>query len=156
MGHQLRRLRFPQDAFGPLARLPLYFCWGCVSDLAYRLYPQPLVFPPEFDRPARSFQYTPYPKHFERRPLALEIGIPKEVRAILKKWNPRKDFFGKKLKANDRNVLADFFGHPVNVGMCLFHSQFGGEPTSRSWGEEPPRCPNTDCFSSTCAGTPAR
>src|SRR5262245_52673831 len=68
-----RDQRFPRGKFGPFERLPLYFCWGCVSDLAYQVLPHGRLklFRTEIMREGTSFPYDPYPPHFERRPLAL-------------------------------------------------------------------------------------
>lgn len=139
--------RFPRGKFGPLARLPLYFCWGCVNDLAYQLTPQGRVkvLRTGPDRHDPSYQYEPYPRHFERRPLALVPGIPDAVRSILLAWDTGKDPFGRKLSERKRGILAAYFGHPITASPTLFHSQLGGTPSQYWWREETARCPNTEC-----------
>lgn len=142
-----RDARFPRRRFGPLQRLPLYFCWGCVSDLAYRVLPdgELHLFVTETMRSGPSFQYEPYPSHFERRPLAFVSGIPDAVRTALTEWNPQKDPLGQRLTKKHRGVLDAYFGHPVNVSLSLFHSQLGGRPTKNWWGSDAVRCPNPEC-----------
>jgi hypothetical protein len=79
--------RFPPRTFGPLERLPLYFCWGCVNDVCYqvvdgkriRIHPVPRT----FRNPGPYFPYKPYPKSFERRPLALDDAVPEEIRRLV-------------------------------------------------------------------------
>jgi hypothetical protein len=139
--------RFRRGKFGPLERLPLYFCWGCVSDLAYQVRPRGglKVYRTEVMRHGPSFQYQPYPSHFERRPLALIPGVPDAVRIALSEWNPEKDPLGKRLTPRRAAIIAEYLGHPITVALCLFHSQFGGVPLARWWGEEVTPCPNPEC-----------
>jgi hypothetical protein len=125
----------------------LYFCWGCVNDLAYQVLPQNRfkIINMHYWHKGPSFQYEPYPSHFDRRPLALTAGLPDEARAVLAAWNRIKDPMGRRLSARRHQILAECLGHPVSTSMSLFHSQFGGKPTQRWWGEETTRCPNKEC-----------
>jgi hypothetical protein len=142
-----RDRRFPRGKFGPLERLPLYFCWGCVSDLAYQVLPQRRIKLLGTDemREGPQFPYGPYPSHFERCPLALSTDVPVEVRTALAEWGPENDRMGRRLTRRRKGILREYFGHPVTASMCLFHSQFGGVPTQRWWAEESAPCPNKQC-----------
>lgn len=145
-----RDSRFPPGKFGPLTRLPLYFCWGCVSGLEYQLLPngELRMLRTEVMREGPSFQYEPYPSHFERRPISLICGMSEEVLAVASKWNREEDPRGHTLSASDHTVLQGYFGHPISTSMSLFHSQIGGPPSQHWWGEE-----QTPCFNKACPGS---
>ncbi len=139
--------RFRRGQFGSRERLPLYYCWGCVSDLSYQLIGRDRV---RVFRVANGegphFQYEPYPSHFERRPLALvSARMPEEVLAILRKWDRVEDPLARKMGERKRALLGEYFGHPVTSGQCLFFHQFGGVPSKHWWGTERTLCPNKKC-----------
>jgi len=139
--------RFPARKFGPNDRLPLYFCWGCVSDLAYQLSPKGRLrlFRPGAQHEGPSFQYEPYPSHFERRPLALVAGLPKEVLAAARNWDVDDDPRGHQVSKDDRMTLEEYFGHPISSRISMFHSQFGGAPSEYWWRENTDHCANPAC-----------
>jgi hypothetical protein len=136
--------RFPRGQFGPLERLPLYFCWGCLADIAYQV-PDPgrlKIVSSTAEEGKKSFPYDPFPEHFERLPLAFATGMPGKVKAVIASWNMKRDPLGEGLSDEDKHVLARYFGHDVSWPIDLFHHQFGGVPLQRLWGEEIPPCPN--------------
>ncbi|MFL5340310.1 MAG: hypothetical protein ACJ8F7_09170 [Gemmataceae bacterium] len=163
--------RFPRRKFASIERLPLYFCWGCVGDLAYRV-----ISPERIEQlqarhrsiqdqhlsKAPNFLYKRYPRSFERRPIALVPGVPAAVRRILANWNQKLDNMWisgqetvadpmKTVSARDKRRLVAFFGHPVNF-MGMFHHQFGGRTNGEftyysaagGFGEDE-YCPNEAC-----------
>lgn len=137
--------RFPRRKFGAIERVPLYFCWGCVSDLAYRIIDSSKIVTISAQKHAGpTFQYEPYPSTFPRQPLALTSAVPAEVRRILSRWD-KDDSFGEGLSEAATTALASFFGHPAQWQLDLFHHQFGGPPLQRSWCEETFECPNPEC-----------
>jgi hypothetical protein len=146
-----RDRRFPCGKFGPLTRLPLYFCWGCVSDLSYRVNDDGGIafVRVESEREGPSFPYKPYPAFFERRPLALNDAVPEKVRSVLSAWAQTQDHFGDAIPSDDKEVLSEFFGHPIGTALTLLHSQFGGIPTKHSSEVKSSQCPNEQCGSQT-------
>lgn len=137
--------RFPHGKFGALERVPLYYCWGCGADLAYRVVAPNRIKIVSTDRvEGLTFQYEPYPSHFERRPLALSDEVPDALREAITSWDMEKDPFARSLPKKQRKTLADFFGHEIVFTFDLFHHQFGGVPLNRLW-EENVYCPNKEC-----------
>jgi hypothetical protein len=142
--------RFPRRAFGPLTRLPLYFCWGCVGDLAYQVVGErELRVHPGDRRDGPNFPYAPYPEGFERRGLVLLEGVPDEIhrigRELAARWETADDDGPIPAPtADEQRTLTEFFGHPVPLPRCFFHHQLGGEP-SGSWADEVFECPKPAC-----------
>lgn len=141
--------RFPKKRFGSLDRIPLYYCWTCVADLAYRVDTSNRV--RVLSKRAKQFstncQYEPYPESFERRPLTLDPTLPDQVRQVYTKWVKSDDPYVRKLGKRETKVLADYFGHPFIGNLSVFHHQFGGMP-STWWGDEAILCPNRECHPS--------
>src|SRR5262249_5606259 len=119
--------RFPRRKFGPLEPLPLYFCWGCVSDLSYQVIDgQRIRLFRGLRREGPNFQYEPYPNSFERRPLALDDGRPDEILRLVRMIYARiGDENAPEPTAKDRKTLRGFFGHPVISEFCTIHHQLG-------------------------------
>ncbi len=146
--------RFPRRKFGWLQRLPLYYCWGCVNDISYRVTDDSTIqIHPGKRSKGPSFQYEPYPEFFERRSLALLEGVPNSIRRLIRKMNSRWDATegdaGVPVPARDeQKELTEFFGHPVPLPMCVFHHQFGGKPIQQQWANEVFQCPNSACTGS--------
>ena len=138
--------RFPRGKFGTMQRVPLYFCWGCCADLAYRVTtPESLEVVHSEKREGPSFPYERYPSSFDRKPLALTTAVPKEAQAVLAEWDSVADPFMKKISKKNEAILAGYVGHGIGLGnLTLFHHQFGGAPLNRGW-EETFLCPNNDC-----------
>jgi hypothetical protein len=134
--------------FAATKRLPLYFCWGCVGDLYYRVISEKEIHVVENrdGRKGGGAEYEDYPEFFPRRAIELVEGVPQEVKAVISKWRPEKDSFGRRLSAADKAVLGGFFGHPVAWSLELFFHQLGGEPLAKLWNE-PLFCPNAGCSS---------
>lgn len=143
--------RFPRRKFGPLTRLPLYYCWACVNDLSYQVVDQQQIhIHPRKRSAGPSFQYEPYPEFFERRGLVLLEGVPDEIRRIYQEWMARWDNAADdgpipQPTQQDQKTLTAFFGHPVPLPRCLFHHQFGGKPVVDYWANEVFECPNPAC-----------
>ena len=140
--------RFPHGRFKPLERLPLYYCWSCVSDLSYRIVDNDhlSVSKSHDKREGPSYQYEPYPDHYPRRPLAFDADIPEVIRRIYKTWKSDSDPMWRKLTPKRRTILESFFGHSFNIpAFSQFHSQLGGAPTHRWWSEESTPCPFLKC-----------
>jgi len=146
--------RFPSRTFGPLDRLPLYYCWGCVSDISYQLVDQArIVVHSQSQRAEPSFPYDPYPTCFERRGLQLFEGIPDAILRIFHELNARWDTaVGSgpvpEPSQEDQQELIEFFGHPVIMPRCFVHHQLGGEPMMDGWAQEVFDCPNPQCTGS--------
>lgn len=139
--------RFPRAKFGPMERLPLYYCWGCVNDISYEVVDNSKInIHPGKRSQGPSFPYDPYPEFFERRGLNLFEGVPDEVRRAVLEMYASSDI----PKSKDLKLLREFFGHPAPVPMCLFYHQFGGRPLQQLWANEVFQCPNP-----TCIGNPA-
>src|SRR5262245_3431609 len=53
-----RDSRFPKGKFGSIERLPLFYCWGCVGDLAYQVTSSDRIkiLKPEHRREGPNFQ----------------------------------------------------------------------------------------------------
>jgi hypothetical protein len=150
--------RFPQRKFGPLERLPLYFCWGCVNDLSYQLVSgnELRIFSGE-QRKGLTFPYQHYPTSFERKALALDSGVPDEIRHLVQKIYSRiGNNDAPSISSKERKVLRDFFGHPVISEMCTVHHQLGGKPLSLYWAMEVFNCPNPACRNDSEDGVPRK
>jgi hypothetical protein len=144
---------FPRRKFGPLKRLPLYYCWSCVNDISYQVIDDSAIrIHPSKRNPGPSFQYEPYPEFFERRGLRLIEGIPNRIRRLVRKmvaqWDAT-DFSDDEgvlgPEEDEQRELTEFFGHPVLLPLCLFHHQLGGKPLQQHWANEVFQCPNSDC-----------
>jgi hypothetical protein len=148
-----RDSRFPRRKFGPLERLPLYYCWGCVNDLSYQVVDHDRIrIHPSKRCGGPSFPYEPYPEHFERRGLLLFEGVPDEILRIYQDLVARWDLDDDDDNAavpqptpKEQKELTRFFGHRVVLPMCFFHHQLGGKPLQRHWAEEVFQCPNPAC-----------
>jgi hypothetical protein len=148
--------RFPRRRFGPLRRLPLYFCWGCVGDLCYQVVDDKRI---RIFRGYRykgpNFPYEPYPECFERRPLALDDARPDEiVRLVRLIYAQVGDENAAGPSAKEYQVLRRFFGHRVVSGFCTVHHQLGGRPISLYWAMEVFRCPNPACSGASKGNAP--
>lgn len=146
--------RFPRRKFGPLERLPLYYCWGCVNDISYQVVGQNKIYlHPRKRSKGPSHPYEPYPDHFERRGLLLFEGMPKEIRRMYRnlvaRWDKADDDAGiPEPTPKEQKKLTKFFGHPVHFPMSFFHHQFGGKPLVQHWANEVFGCPNPVCTGS--------
>lgn len=147
-----RDTRFPRRKFGPLDRLALYFCWGCVNDISYQIEDarRIRIHPVERFRGGSSFPFKPYPESFERRGLLLFEGVPDGIRRICRTLNDYwfsgdDDLPSPKLTPQEQKALVDFFGHPVTHPMGFFHHQLGGKPIVKQWAGEVFICPNPAC-----------
>jgi len=145
--------RFPPRTFGPLTRLPLYFCWGCVGDLAYQIVdPHHIRIHLGERRDGPNFPYDPYPEAFERRGLVLLEGVPDEIlrigRNLAARWEEDGDGDDEAPiptpTPDEQIILNEFFGHPVTLPRCFFHHQLGG-PGGHHGAEEVFDCPNPAC-----------
>jgi hypothetical protein len=143
--------RFPRRKFGPLTRLPLYCCWGCVNDISYQIVDEHQIRIHASKRGAGpSFQYEPYPESFERRGLVLLEGVPDEIRRIYQQLIARWDATAGDEAVpvptrQEQKTLTEFFGHPVLLPRSFFHHQLGGRPVLDYWANEVFECPNLDC-----------
>jgi hypothetical protein len=103
-------------------------------------------------RKGPDFPYKRYPKHFERRPLALDDSRPEEILRLVRMVYAEMDNDdAPRPSAKEQKVLRRFFGHRVVSTFCTIHHQFGGVPLSLHWAMEVFRCPNPSCRSSTKA-----
>jgi hypothetical protein len=143
--------RFPRRKFEPLERLPFYFCWGCVSDVAYQIVaPDRIRLHPGRRFKGPTFPYHPYPKHFERRGLVFLEGVPEEIRhlyhEVIARWDSADDDGAvPEPTPEEQETLTEFFGHPVLMPICFFHHQLGGKPLLNQWAWEVFECPNPAC-----------
>ncbi|MEZ6141868.1 MAG: hypothetical protein R3B84_14950 [Zavarzinella sp.] len=143
--------RFPRNKFGKLKRLPLYFCWGCVSEIAYQVVQEDQIeIHSSIQNEGLSFPYDPYPEFFQRRGLQFFTGIPDEIQRIyhelIARWRTADDDGPvPRPSVADRKKLAQFFGHPVVLPRCFFHHQLGGKPIVDNWAHEVFLCPNPGC-----------
>ena len=142
--------RFGRRKFGPLKRLPLYYCWGCGDSIAYQVIDDKTI--SIFDDASRrkpDYPYEPYPDFFERRGLQLIEGLPDKIRNLIQKfcdeWDASDDDAIYEPTSKEQSLLTDFFGHSVVLPLDLFHHQFGGKPVLTHWAEEIFRCPNSAC-----------
>jgi hypothetical protein len=90
-------------------------------------------------------QYPDYPEHFPRRPIALDSSVPSSLPTLIRKWDVKADFLGDKLSKNERQLLEEFFGHPIFLPRFMYHHQLGGEALYEPWDESAFLCPNKKC-----------
>ena len=107
--------RFPRGKFPGMERVPLYFCWLCVSDLRYQVGPKRLkFFPWEHKREGNNRMYEPFPQYYPPRPLGFtDAPMPKDARKVYSTWDGWKT-----LPIAMRTKFAQFFGHPVRSRYC--------------------------------------
>jgi hypothetical protein len=141
--------RFPRLKWGERRRLPLYFCWHCVSDLAYRVVDASELefFPVEYAGAAGNGPYPDYPSEFERTPLSLSASSVEELLSQLDGWDFETDPMGRTLSAEHGRRISEFLGHPATMALAIFHSQWGGPPSKMGWDSAVHRCPNPRCSS---------
>jgi hypothetical protein len=133
--------RFPRGKFGSMDRVPLYFCWHCLSDFGYQMTDHKRLKTFRIERlEGQDFPYKPYPEHFERRPLSFDSSVPAEVRKTLKEWDDEK-----LASKPTRRIVEPFLGHAIVSWRDVFFNQFGGAPLNCFWFDERPRCPNPRC-----------
>jgi hypothetical protein len=148
-----RDSRFPRRKFGPLERLPLYYCWGCVNDISYQVADHDKIkIYAKKRRNGPSFPYKPYPKYFKRRGLQFFEGVPDSILRIyhelLARWEIDEDDENAAVPvptAKQQKELTQFFGHRVVLPRCFFHHQLGGKPLHQLWADEVFQCPNPAC-----------
>src|SRR6516164_472318 len=99
-----------------LQRLPLYLCARCLCELSYSVDREGKVtiVQTRYANPG-SEQYSEYPDSFHRIPVALDSSIPASLPKIIEKWNVDVDLKGEKLSKDERELLEEFFGHPIFV-----------------------------------------
>ncbi len=130
-------------AFGELASLPLYYCWTCCSELAYRIVDDDTIDVLRSDdgTPRESFPYPDYPAEYPENPLRLYR--PDELPNLVRKHIV--DELDDPIPEDEKQALSKFFGRPVRstIGGLWWH-QFGGEPWLAQ-GDEDVTCPNPGC-----------
>ena len=132
-----------KPVFKNLKRLPLYYCWRCCAELAYRVSGNERLqlFHNSGSEQEKDFPYPNYPLQFDRRPIELSRPdeMPKRVRDFL--LAPPDARVPKETKA----ALSEWLGRPIRKAeFDIWWQQFGGEP----WliqGEEQMNCPNPKC-----------
>jgi hypothetical protein len=127
--------------FKDLQRLPLYYCWTCVADLAYQVVDNKrihfLLNNGSVQGP--DFPYVKYPLNFDRHPI--ELSRPDDAPQIV------RDFFNdapEETSTSTRAALSEWLRRPIRDEFDIWWQQFGGEP----WlvqGEEQLTCPNLQC-----------
>ena len=129
-----------------LQRLPLYLCARCLCELSYLVDREGNVkiIQTRYPNPG-SEQYSDYPDSFPRIPVALDSSIPASLPKIIEKWNVDVDLKGEKLSKDERELLEEFFGHPIFVPRYMYHHQLGGESLWEAWDENAFYCPNKQC-----------
>ncbi len=130
--------------FAGLENLPLYYCWRCGGEVAYRI-----------DGPAEitmlmntgsdqgdDFPYSNYPLAFPESPLRLYCpeDVPTNVRACIERSREVFD----KLPEDERELLSHFLQRPIRRAFDVWVQQFGGEPYLIQ-GPENNICPNPEC-----------
>jgi len=128
--------------FKPLKRLPLYYCWTCVSDIDYRVVaPDRIeVLKMEGRRQGKDFPYKNFPLEFPKQPIVLQ-RLSTLPQAIKKSLGTR---MFDKVPAPANKLLSHWLGHPVLYGSNIWWHQFGGVP----WliqGQESIVCPRSEC-----------
>jgi hypothetical protein len=138
--------RWNKYRFGSLKRLPLFYFWRCSGDLSYEIVGEGKVRVfGSTGKKGRGALYEGYPRYFARQPIELSTDVPAEVRRAIGKWGPDSIWPSKALKKADLALLVEFFGHPVDAMMSMFHHQFGGVPLLPAWDDEAFVCPNPKC-----------
>ena len=138
--------RFPRLKFGAIQRLPLYFCWNCVNDLTYRVVnsSELEIFKSDTIFTAGNGSRN-LPNQFERTRLSLVPSSVEDLLFQLDGWDFTDDPRGHTLSESQSRRISEFLGHPANMALDIFHSQFGGRPSKMGWDSEVSLCPNPRC-----------
>ena len=141
--------RFPKIRFRTLERIPLYYCWSCVNDLAYQVTSQSTIriVSRKFKADKPNFQYEPYPSVFKRTPLALDSVVPRYHSNDLQDVGFGKRPFLRKPTPKRCALLESFFQHPFSIpafGQISFTIRWCAI-RQRWWNEESTRCPHKKC-----------
>lgn len=132
--------------FDTLKRLPLLVCVRCFCALSYAVDEQQKVevVRAEEGNPG-SEPYPNYPNCLPRKPIALDSSVPSLLPKVIRKWNVKSDMLGENLSKRDRQLLEDFFGHPIFIPRYMHHHQLGGESLYEEWDRDAFPCPNNEC-----------
>ena len=136
-----------EPAFAGLTTLPLYYCWRCGGEYAYRVTADGTVEMLESKLltgpPGDDFPYPNYPSHFPQQPIRLyrPDDLPELVRKYLFDHPPA---LFDRIPKNHAQPLTDFFRHEVSAGYDVGCHQLGGVP-ALAQGEEHITCPNPAC-----------
>lgn len=136
-----------EPAFAGLTTLPLYYCWQCGGEYAYRVKPDGTVDVLESKlfggAPGDDFPYPNYPSHFPQQPI--QLYRPDDLPEIVRKYlfeDPPGMFDS--IPEEHAQQLADFLHHQAITGYDITGHQLGGIPPMAQ-GEEENICPNPDC-----------
>ncbi len=128
--------------FKSLKRLPLYYCWTCVSDIDYRVVaPDRIeVLKMEGRRQGKDFPYKNFPLEFPKQPIVLQrlSTLPQAIKkSVGTRWIDNVPAPGNKL-------LSHWLGRKVSRGCDIWWHQFGGrfQPIQ---GDEVFQCPIPHC-----------
>jgi hypothetical protein len=138
--------RFEVDGrmvFGNLERLPIYYCWKCVADMAYRVVDSQRihVFESNGVPQGDDFPYGNYPIQFQRHPIELTRAseMPDDVREFLTEETE------KTVSDDLKRQLEFWLDHPIScIDFDIWWQQFAGEPWLMQ-GPEEFSCPNEVC-----------
>jgi hypothetical protein len=131
-----------------LKRLPLYYCFGCFSQLSYTVDDRLRVnvVHKKDGQAGNGPPYDGFPEVLPRRPIILDAVVPDEARSTVRKWTADPDdLTADGLTKKERRVLEDFFGHPMFLPRFMYHHQIGGVPLLPDWDDAAFACPNKKC-----------